>query len=88
VGNDTLENAQVMLHSRQTSLKMGRTDHEGRFKVINVPEGTYTLTVTWRQSYVRKPTKWPEDTKLEVHRPLEVHKNMDLDIDVGDGRSP
>jgi len=88
VGNDTLENAQVMLHSRQTSLKMVRTDQEGRFKVINVPEGTYTLTVTWHQSYVRKPTKWPEDTNFAWHRPLEVHKDMDLDIDVGDSRSP
>lgn len=43
------------------------------------------IYVHWRPSDARKTTNWPEDTKLELHRPLEVHKNMDLDIDVGDG---
>ncbi|MCK4856785.1 MAG: carboxypeptidase regulatory-like domain-containing protein, partial [candidate division Zixibacteria bacterium] len=92
-GNDILENAQVSLHSQQTGLKnryfnIRRTDQAGRFKVIHVPEGKYMIYVHWLPSDARKPTKWPEDTKFAWHRPLEVHKNMDLDIDVVDGRSP
>ena len=65
-----------------------RTGPEGRFRLIHVPEGTYMIYVHWRPSDARKPTKWPEDTKFAWHRPLEVRKNMDLDIDVGDGPSP
>ena len=91
-GNDILENAQVTLHSRQADPKnryfnIRRTDRAGRFKVINVPEGTYMIYVDWRPSDARKTTKWPEDTKFAWRRPLEVHKNMDLDIDVVDGVS-
>ena len=92
-GSDILENAQVTLHSRQADPKnryfnIRRTDQAGLFKVIHVPEGTYMIYVHWRPSDARKTTKWPEDTKFAWHRPLEVHKNMDIDIDVGDSPSP
>lgn len=90
VGDDILENAQFTLHSRQAGPKgryfnLRRTDPEGRFKLIHVPEGTYMIYVNWRPSDVRKSTKWPEDTKFEWRRSLEVRKDMDLDIDVVDG---
>lgn len=84
-GSDALEGAYIMLHSREAGLKNDGTDHAGRFKVINLPEGTYTLSINWTPSHARGTTKWPEDTKFELHRPLEVHKNMELDIDLVDG---
>ncbi|MBA7607657.1 hypothetical protein ES703_14819 [subsurface metagenome] len=63
---------------------MDGTDHAGRFKVINVVEGTYTLSVNWTPSHAPGTTKWPEDTKFALHRPLEIHKNMELEIDVSE----
>ncbi len=83
-GNDILEGAHVVLHSRQTGLRTDGTDHAGRFKVINVAEGTYTLSVNWTPSHAHGTTKWPEDTKFALHRPLEIHKNMELEIDVSE----
>lgn len=84
-GSDALEGAYIMLHSREAGLKNDGTDHAGRFKVINLPEGIYTLSINWTPSHGRGITKWPEDTKFELHHPLEVHKNMELDIDLVDG---
>jgi len=83
-GDDTLEGAYVMLDSRETGLRMDGTDHAGRFKVINLPEGTYTLSIDWTPSHAHGTTKWPKDTRFTLHRPLEVHKNMELDIDMVD----
>jgi hypothetical protein len=91
-GNDILKNAQVTLHSRQVGpeghyFNERRSDQAGRFKVIHVPEGTYMIYVHWRPSDAPKSTKLPEDTKFAWHKPLEVQKDMDLDIDVVDGVS-
>lgn len=91
-GNDILKNAQVTLHSRQAGpegryFNVRRSDQAGRFKVIHVPEGTYMIYVHWRPSDAPKSTKLPEDTKFAWHKPLEVQKDMDLDIDVVDGVS-
>ena len=84
-GDDTLEGAYVMLHSREAGLKNDGTNQAGRFKVINIPEGTYMLSVEWTPSHAHGTTKWPKDTRFELHRPLEVQKNMELDIDMVDG---
>jgi len=84
-GDDMLEGAYVMLDSREIGLRMDGTDHAGRFKVINVPEGICLLSVQWTPSHARGTTKWPKDTRFLLHRPLEVYKNMELDIDLSEG---
>jgi len=84
-GDDTLEGAYVTLYSREADLKNDGTNQAGRFKVINLPEGTYTLSIDWTPSHAHGTTKWPKDTRFRLHRPLEVHKNMELDIDLVDG---
>jgi hypothetical protein len=84
-GEACLENASVVLHSRQAGLKSARTDSEGRFKIRGIPDGIYTLSIEWQPSCVNKPTPWPRDKTFILHRPLEVHESLDLGVHMEDG---
>ena len=83
-GNEALGRASVRLYSREMGPRGDGTDHAGRFKVTHVPYGTYTLSVSWRASSARGSTSLSPETSFNLNRQLDVHKNMELDIDLAD----
>jgi protocatechuate 3,4-dioxygenase beta subunit len=86
-GNELLKDAQVTLNSLRTKPgdsyhNVRMTDHEGRFKIIHVPEGSYMIYVYWNPGTTSLSSEQKDKTKLTLRRPLEIHNDMELDIDM------
>ncbi len=86
IDGNILENAEFGIQStrfedKNRFSKIRLTDSEGRFKIINVPEGRYLAYVRWRAP---ENTKWPEGTEFEWYQLLEIQNNIELNINLSD----
>jgi len=82
IGDVRLENARVSLRLESSRQYQRRTDVEGHFRIGGVTEGAYSLSVLWSHSRAGQPNPLPRPSLFRLEHTLDIHRNMELDIDL------